>query len=207
MALIQERGVYDASSQDIAKAGSTERGIDMLKDAGLELISNTFVVVNYSEFVSNEAKAKIAYDLAVMIAEKTGKLLGPEAVTEGKKAAKAAYEKARQGYSVKTTAYLYQLVWNDSTEAVFYMDMWMDKTSIDPAKKELFDNSDIFKLKLLGHQNAFALVTGLGSNAENETMIIKNATLKSINSVYNKLQRKFEAFRTKTPLVLSLIHI
>lgn len=196
MALIQERGVYDASSQDIAKAGSMERGVDMLKDAGLELISNTFVVVNYSKFVSNEEAAKVVYDIAVARANKMGEL-GKSI----KDVADAVYEKARQGYSVWTTAYLYQLEWNDSIEAVFYMDMWMDKTSVDPAKKELFEKSDLFQLKLLGHQKASALITGMGANAENETMIIKNATLKSINSVYNKLQRKFEAFRTKTPLV------
>lgn len=196
MSLIQERGAYDASSQDIAKAGSTERGIDMLKDAGIELLGNTFVVVNYSKFVSNEEAAKIAYDIAVSAANKMGALGEP-----AKEVAKKAYEKARQGYSVWTTAYLYQLDWNDSTEAVFYMDMWMDSTSVDPAKKELFESSDLFQLKLLGYQKASALITGLGANAENEQMIVKNATLKSINSVYNKLQRKFEAFRTKTPLV------
>jgi hypothetical protein len=43
----------------------------------------------------------------------------------------------------------------------------------------------------------------MGSNAETKDMIIKNATLKSINAVYNKLQKKFEPFRTKTPLVSS----
>ncbi|MDF1672393.1 MAG: hypothetical protein P1U41_02750 [Vicingaceae bacterium] len=196
MSLIQDRGAYDASSQDIAKAGSMERGVDMLKDAGIDLLGNTFVVVNYSKFVSNEEAAKVIYDIAVARANKMGEL-GKSI----KEVAKAAYEKAREGYSVWTTAYLYQLEWNDSTEAVFYMDMWMDSTSVDPAKKELFENSDLFQLKLLGYQKAKALVTGLGSNAENETMIVKNATLKSINSVYNKLQRKFEAFRTKTPLV------
>lgn len=196
MSLIQDRGAYDASSQDIAKAGSMERGVDMLKDAGIDLLGNTFVVVNYSKFVSNEEAAKVIYDIAVARANKMGEL-GKSI----KEVAKAAYEKAREGYSVWTTAYLYQLEWNDSTEAVFYMDMWMDSTNVDPAKKELFENSDLFQLKLLGYQKAKALVTGLGSNAENETMIVKNATLKSINSVYNKLQRKFEAFRTKTPLV------
>ncbi|MDT8412985.1 MAG: hypothetical protein RQ875_11010, partial [Vicingaceae bacterium] len=84
---------------------------------------------------------------------------------------------------------------------VFYMDMWMDSTSIDLTKKALFDTSDLFQLKLLGYEKTRALISGLGSNAESEEMIIENATLKSINSVYNKLQRKFEPFRTKTPLV------
>ena len=197
MSLIQERGAYDASAQAADMALSTERGLDMLKDAGIELISNTFVVVNYSKFVSNEETAKITYDIAKDAAAKL-----PEALQESAlEIAKKGYEKARHGYSIWTTAYLYQMEWNDSIEAVFYMDMWMDSTSVDPAKKVLFDNSDLFQLKLLGFEKTRALISGLGSNAESEEMIIENATLKSINSVYNKLQRKFEPFRTKTPLV------
>lgn len=197
MSLIQERGAYDASSQAADMALSTERGLDMLKDAGIELINNTFVVVNYSKFVSNEDAAKITYDIAK---DASGKLPGAlqEAALD---IAKKAYEKARQGYSIWTTAYLYQMEWNDSIEAVFYMDMWMDSTSIDSTKKVIFDTTDLFQLKLLGYEKTSALISGLGSNAESEEMIIKNATLKSINSVYNKLQRKFEPFRTKTPLV------
>ena len=197
MSLIQERGAYDASAQAADMALSTERGLDMLKDAGIELINNTFVVVNYSKFVSNEETAKIAYDIAK---DAAGKLPGALQET-ALEIAKNAYEKARQGYSIWTTAYLYQMQWNDSIEATFYMDMWMDSTSMDSTKKTMFDNSDLFQLKLLGYEKTRALISGLGSNAESEEMIIENATLKSINSVYNKLQRKFEPFRTKTPLV------
>ncbi len=44
----------------------------------------------------------------------------------------------------------------------------------------------------------------VGSQAEGvggiEEAIVQKATLKSIDAVYAKLQRKFEAFRTKTPL-------
>ena len=197
MSLIQERGAYDASAQAADMALSTERGLSTLKDAGIELINNTFVVVNYSKFVSNEETAKITYDIAKDAAGKLPAALQESAIELAKK----GYEKARQGYSIWTTAYLYQMEWNDSIEAVFYMDMWMDSTSVDSAKKELFDNSDLFQLKLLGYEKTRALISGLGSNAESEEMIIENATLKSINSVYNKLQRKFEPFRTKTPLI------
>jgi hypothetical protein len=197
MNLIGDRGSYDASAQDAAAAASTERGTSMLADAGEELIPNTFVVVNYSKFVSNEVAAKISYDIAVMSAQKLPAMAQKPALALAEK----LYEKARQGYSVWTTAYLYQLEWNDSVQAVFYQDMWMDTNSIDPARKELFDNTNLFQLKLLGYQKASALISGLGANADGEEMIIKNATIKSINAVYAKLQRKFEPFRTKTPLV------
>ncbi len=196
--LIAERGAYDASAQAAAVASSTERGNAMLEDAGEELIPATFVVVNYSKFVSNEDAAKVVKDIAYATAEKLG---GFRETAE--KAADAIYEKTRHGYSVWTTAYLYQLQWTDSIQAVFYQDMWMDGNSLDPIKKEMFDTTNLFGLTLLGFEKSSALISGLGNNAENEQMIIKNATIKSINSSYNKLQRKFEAFRTKSPLVSS----
>ena len=196
MSLIGERGVYDASAQDAAAANSTERGEAMLADAGEELIGNSFVVVHHTKFVSNEVAAKIIYDIAVASANKMGSL-----GEVGKKLAKKGYEKARKGYSVWTTAYLYQLQFTDSIAAVFYQNMWMDDSSIDPTKKEMFDKTDLFQLNLLGFQKAKALVTGLSKDSDSEEAIVKKATLKSIDAVYGKLQRKFEAFRTKTPMV------
>ena len=196
MSLIEERGMYDASAQDIAVASSTARGDAMLADAGEELLPNTFVVVNYSKFVSNEP-------IALAIKNSTYALAAtkPGAFKEiAEKAADVLYNKTKDGYSVWTTAYLYQINWNDSTSAVFYQNYWMDDSKIDPAKKEAFEKGDLFKLELLGFQKASILISGLGANAKDEDMIIKNATLKSIDAVYAKLQRKFEKFRTKTPL-------
>lgn len=195
MSLIEERGLYDASAQAISVASSSARGDAMLSDAGEELIPNTFVVVNYSKFVSNEVAAASVKATAYAVAASKGAFKEPL-----EKAADMLYEKTRHGYSVWTTAYLYQINWNDSTSAVFYQDYWNDDSKLDPAKKEAFDNSTLFNLELLGFQKASILISGLGKNADGETNIIKNATLKSIDAVYAKLQRKFEKFRTKTPL-------
>ena len=196
MNLIGERGMYDASAQDAAVANSTERGTAMLADAGEDLIGNSFIVVHHTKFVSNEVAAKVIYEIAVARANKMGKL--GESIKE---IATVVYEKARQGYSVKTTAYLYQLQFTDSIAAVFYQNMWMDDSSIDAAKKKMFDNTDLFQLKLLGFEKAKALVTGLSKDSQGEEAIVQKATIKSIDAVYGKLQRKFEAFRTKTPMV------
>ena len=198
MQLIQERGLYDASAQAQSIAANTERGKAMLADAGEDLIPNTFVVVSFSKFVSNEITALAAKETALALADKIAIQALKEVAVE---AAENAYEKARQGYSIWTTAYLYELNWNDSTSAVFYQNYWMDHNNIDSLKKIAFDTTSLFQLKLVGFQKASAFITGLGANAENEEMIIKNATLKSVDAVYAKLQRKFEKFRTKTPLI------
>ncbi len=199
MNLIGERGMYDASAQAAATAASTERGTSMLADAGEELIPNTFVVVNYSEFIENEPVAKGVRDAAYSTVKDQDKDAIGRLIVE--KAADKLYEKTKDGYIVLTTAYLYQLEWTDSMSAVFYQDLWMDTTSIDPTKKEAFDNTDLFHLKLLGYQKAKAFIAGVSKNATDINAIVETATLRSINSVYAKLQRKFEPFRTKTPLV------
>ena len=198
MSLISERGLYDASAQDISLASRTERGEAMLADAGEGLIGNTFVVVNYSKFVENEPIARAIRETAYAVVEDQSADSPIRMLAE--KGADRLYEKTKDGYSVWTTAYLYQLEWNDSIASVFYQDLWNDASAPNPARVEAFDNSDLFHLNLLGYQKAKSIITGLGSNAQNKEMIIKNATLKSINSVYNKLQKKFEPFRTKTPL-------
>jgi hypothetical protein len=197
MDLIGERGLYDASAQDAATANSTERGAAMLADAGEDLIGVTFVVVNYSKFVENEPIARAIRDAAYATVKESDDMVR----TLAEKAADKLYEKTKDGYSVWTTAYLYQLQWTDSIAAVFYQNLWNDPSAPDPTKKEAFDNSDLFQLKLLGFQKAKSLITGLGKNAEDKDMIIKNATIKSVDAVYAKLQKKFEQFRTKTPLI------
>ena len=194
--LIGERGMYDASAQDKATANSTERGEAMLADAGEDLIGNSFLVVNYSKFVENEPVARAVKETAYAAVAKSNELVK----AAGEKAADVLYNKTKDGYSVWTTAYLYQLQWTDSMSAVFYQDLWNDASAPDPARVEAFNNSELFELKLLGSQKAKSLITGMGKNAEDKNMIIKNATIKSIDAVYAKLQRKFEPFRTKTPL-------
>lgn len=45
MSLIQERGAYNASELDILRSKEAIRGMSILKDAGMELIPNTYVIL------------------------------------------------------------------------------------------------------------------------------------------------------------------
>ncbi len=58
--LIQERGQYNASDVDVAVALQTVRGVAALSDAGEELISQTFVLVNDITYVTAEQEAEVA---------------------------------------------------------------------------------------------------------------------------------------------------
>ncbi len=197
MALIGERGSYNATDMEANIAKGSARGTAALADAGIELIGNTFVVVSKFNFVSNEIAAAIVRDAALIAANK---LSVPALQTAAVKTANEVYEKAKEGYSVWTTSYLYKLVWNDSIEAVFYNDLWMDKSKIDPARKEAFDKSTLFQLEFVGDENASALVMFSAKEKRTEEQIVEVATIRSIDAVYAKLQKKYDVFKPKIPL-------
>lgn len=200
MNLIGERGSYDATEMAANIAKGSARGVSSLADAGEELIKNTFVVISSLNFVSNEIAAAITREAAKAAAYK---IKVPAAQAAALKSADAAYEKAKEGYSVWTTAYLYKLKWNDSIAAVFYNDLWMDKSNIDPKKKEAFDNTDIFELEFIGDEKASSLVLFSLKEKRTEDQIVEIATIRNIDAVYAKLQKKYDVFKTKTPLLTS----
>lgn len=195
MSLIHERGSYDASAMSVQLASGSIRGMGMLADAGEELIKNTFVVVNRMRFVKNEPIARAIRDVAYAAATQMNELAQTIAIT----AADVLYNSTKDGYSVWTVSYLYQLEWNDDIANDFYMNMWMDSTSIDSARKELFDTTSIFGLNYIGYEKSKSLVLlGLGKSKEE---IIQVATIRNIDRTYVKLQKSYDVFKTKTPIV------
>lgn len=119
--LVGERGAYSASEMEANIAKGSARGVSSLRDAGEELLKNTFVIVTKLKFVSNEVVASAAKVAALAAASK---IAVPPAKAAAIKAAEEAYNIAKEGYSVWTTAYLYQLKWNEEIEATFYNEMW-----------------------------------------------------------------------------------
>lgn len=214
MNLIGERGSYDASALDLNKAKGSVRGMASLADAGVELIGNTFVVATRFNYVSKKeiydaAQAALAATAAVAGGAAGGKLKGKVPgggvpnipITPEMQAAKdAAYKKATEGYIVQCTSYLFQLVWNDSVEAVFYNDLWMDASKIDPKRKQAFDDSKLFKLKYIGDGKALANVPLSLKKKRTEEELIAAATQNATDASIAKLQRDYEVFKTKMPL-------
>jgi len=198
MNLISERGSYDATQMAANIAKGSARGVSSLSDAGIELIGNTFIVVSKFNFVSNEVVAAGVREAAKVAATNLSVAALQQAAI---KAADAVYEKTKEGYSVWATAFLYKLTWNDSIEAVFYQDLWMDKTVLDPKKKEAFDKSDLFGLEFVGDEKASTLVTFSMGEKKTEDQIIEKATIRTVDAVYAKLQKKYDVFKPKVPLL------
>lgn len=198
MNLIGERGHYNASQMDAHIAAGTVRGLASLADAGEQLLQNTFVVVNKLHFISNEVTASVIRDIALKAAERIESEFG-RAMAEV--AANALYENSKEGYSVYAIAALYQLEWNDSVAAVFYNDYWMSEDNICKERKEKFDNTDLFKLNLIGGQTARGRVVFAAGRSQEE--VIETVTIRTIDNVFAKLQKEFDVFKPMVPLLTS----
>ena len=193
--LIAERGIFNASFLELKSAESSSDGIYLLNTAGLELIDNTFVN-NKFNYVANEPIARAIRDAARDAAKDTPALL----LDKVNKGIDATYEKTKEGYSIWATSYLYKLVWDEVTANTFYQDFYMEKNSLDPKKKLAFDNSDLFKLEFVGEESASGLVTFSLTEKRTEDQIIELSTIRIVDNVYAKLQKKYDVFKTKTPL-------
>ena len=199
MDLIANRGSYDASALDIAKAKASQRGLESVADAGEELIKNTFVLVNDYNYVSKEEVAKKVNGWLDKIGS-VASAAGMSGIADTASLTGAAVGVAGKGYVVKTTAYLYRLVWNEETAAIFYNDYWADDKTITPEKKQAFENSGIFKLELVGFDTSWADVQSSVFTKKTEEELIEKATIKAVDAVIVKLQKNHDEFKTKTPL-------
>ncbi|MGI6477847.1 MAG: hypothetical protein ACOX0M_00210 [Salinivirgaceae bacterium] len=197
MDLIHERGSYDASAMQVQLASGSVRGMAMLQDAGEELIKNTFVIINRMRFVKNEPIARAVRDIAYSVAEKRIKEEFLQSLA--KAAADGVYESTKDGYSVWTISFLFQLEWDDEIANNFYENMWMDKSNSSEERKYLFDNADIFNLKFVGYEKSKSLV--LFSAGKSKEEIIEVATIRNIDKTYAQLQKSYDVFKTKTPIV------
>jgi hypothetical protein len=195
MGLIGERGSWDATEMAANVAKKTTRGVASLADAGEELIGNTFVVVTRFKYVNKEEVAKATNNL-LSVADR----FGGSSLSAFTKVASTGVKVAAKGYVVQTTSYLYRLKWNDSVAAVFYQSYWIDEKSFDQKKKEAFDTTSLFSLDLIGTEKAWADVQSSIFSKRSEAELVRIATVNAIDAVIAKLQKKYDVFKTKTPL-------
>ncbi|HIN38683.1 MAG TPA: hypothetical protein EYM84_00250, partial [Flavobacteriales bacterium] len=200
--LIAERGQYDASKKatDVAKASA--KGSQMIDVAGLELIAKTFLVLNKMNYFKNEPVAlaiKVAADAAI---DANAEMAEP-AKNLAKKGIEKVYEKTKDGVTVITNSHLYQVHWDDTVRNAFN-ELWIDASwPEDPAEKEklraAFDNSDAFKMKYVGSAKAksISVLTIKGRTPED---MVRIATIRNVNNVFGKLQKKYEAFKPMVQL-------
>lgn len=200
MDLISERGFYNASDLDVKIAKNSERGTAMLADAGEELIKNTFVIVNDFKYTNKEEVAKKTKGLLSSISD-VAALSGANDVATASDAMGEGVELLGKGYVIKTDAHLYRLKWNDEIASIFYNEYWTEDGQIDEDKVKAFDTSNVFELEYIGTQMAWADLQSTKYTQKTDEDLITIATIKASDAVIAKLQREYEVFRTKTPLM------
>lgn len=197
MDTIAARGSYNASELDAKIARSTKRGLSILQDAGVELISNTFLVVSDFEYMTMEEYLSRMKKTTDALSSLGGKLGANAKVFSD---LNETVSQVTTGYVVTATTYLYQLEWNEEVEAIMYEQYWTEDGSVDAERVKAFDNSDIFHLKFIGKEIDKALVPQWKAANKSEEVMIGIATKRALDASIAKLQKKYEEFRIKTPM-------
>lgn len=183
-----ERGMYDADLFDVQEAASSHRGLVGLGDAGNEMVGNSFVVVSRYRYLS---KDELLEEISAT-AGAVGSLFGDLGASVAGVSSMAVGASLGAGYYVRITSFLYQLAWDDDIANQLF-DMWDDM--------EQYHSSDMFGMKYIGHESAFANVkAGIFTNKE-EDELIQIATINATDAVLAKLEKKYDVFKTKTPIL------
>lgn len=200
MELVKERGLYNASEFDKELAKRTKRGLAMLQDAGEDLIGNTYLLVNEVRYIDKNARAQ-KWGLALAV---IGSVAG--VATGNSDYAKMGQDYGNivatlKGFSVKIHTRLYQLVWNDEIANQFYTLYYSGKK--DDLKKSAFEKDrGKFEMKYIGEvESSGAKTSFLGIKEEEPLVMIRKACQRAIDENVADLQKKYEQFRIKAPIL------
>ena len=181
MNLIGERGLYDASLFDVQSASQTVKNEKLLKDAGKQLIANSFVTLSSIDFFANEPAARAIYDAAM-------KEAAGNAVAE--LAAKKIYDKTKDGYTVLAETFLYQLDWSDESLQRLYSG-WANPS-------EALEQGN-FSLTLVNSQRTLSTVLLAGERSMDD--VLKEALYRNIDNSFSKLQKQNDVFMPSVPVI------
>ena len=187
--LLKERGLYNAKDGDVmvANASSTK---NRLSDQGERMISRSFIVV-------------MDYDWVRSVPE----ILNG---SDDKSRSMASFYRGKNGFAGQGKAYIFQLIWNDSIQAVFYSGFWASQTddpSVIAAKNKAFNDARFDVRYLLS-----VTADGDGTQPNPETFLGKFSVQKtrdelfqkmvysSIDYAVDKIEKKMEDFRVKVPI-------
>ena len=199
MELVKERGLYNATEFDKQLASRSARGMAMLQDAGEDLIGNTFVLVNDIRYVDKNKGAKTVGSILKVFGSIAAAYTGSniDDLTDNI----GDMVETIKGFKVKINTFLYKLEWSDDIATKFYQDQY--GAVPDPTKKANFDAArGNYKLKYVGKVESSGGTTSfLGINEDQPVVMVRKACQRAIDENVVDLQRNYEEFRTKSPLV------
>ncbi len=199
MELIKERGAYNASELEKLRAKESVRGMAILKDAGMDLIPNTylaFVRLKYTSAEEHYNQTADRWDKVGLTAKtEDGKNVNPLSLISGLKR-KSAEKQA--GYYVDATIYLFKLNWDEVIEEEFIRKYW------ETSNIESFISNADYKLEYIDCQTSQSRIkanTGINTKDENSLRLISAATYRAIDNGLAKLQKKYSNFAVMAPVI------
>ena len=198
--VIAKRGKYSVSDLEADRTKGTVN--PKIQDIGAELIKNSFTTFTAFEFIENEPAARFLLEIAK--AEIAKGLAGKPQILidQSNKAAQAIYEKTKEGYSLWSKTWLYQLKWNDTIMMDFYVNLFNDNKA--------FDASNLFQMNFVGVQYNMSLVTFKLGETRTQDQIIDLALVRNMDNAFAKLQKKNDVFKplvrvaTSTPITAQI---
>ena len=199
MELVKERGLYNATEFDKQLAARSARGVALLQDAGEDLIGNTFVIVNDIRYVDKNKGAKTAGGILKVLGKVAATVTGVniDDITDNI----GDMVETIKGFRVKINTFLYKLEWNDEQAALFYQEQYASQP--DPEKWKKFEEArSSYKLKYVGKVESSGGTTSfMGINEDEPVVMVRKACQRAIDENVVDLQRNYEEFRTRTPLL------
>lgn len=198
--LVKERGLYNASELDKAVASKSQRGNALLEDAGEDLIGNTFLIVNDIRYIDRSKGSGVWGGIMKGLGTAAAIYTGETSYMDLGFSTGNLIE-TYKGFKVNIDTYLYQLVWDEETATKFYRDYYT--ASVDKEKVNAFNkNRKMFKLKYIGSQHSDGSNTSfLGINLDEPQQMVRKACQRAIDENIASLQKNFEQFKIKTPLI------
>lgn len=198
--LVKERGLYNASELDKALAAKSQRGNALLEDAGEDLIGNTFLIVNDIRYI-DRSKGSGVWGAVMKAAGAVTSIVTNDVSYLDLGFSTGNLVETYKGFKVNIDTYLYQLVWDEETATKFYTDYYT--ATEDKERVNAFNNNrKMFKLKYVGSQHSDGSNTSfLGINLDEPQQMVRKACQRAIDENIANLQKNFEQFKVKTPLI------
>ena len=198
MDLIQKRGYDNVSNLDRRLAALSVRKEALLMDAGEELIGSTFILINDIRYLDKSSASGIAGGIVNATVNVYNATQGDYSFDSNDL---GDMIKTLKGFNVKIDTYLYQLVWDELAEGLFYNSVYTEKT--DEVKKTNFEKlRGDFSLVYIGKQESSGKTCSfLGISEDEPELMVLKACQRAFDENVANLQKNFEVFKIKSPLL------
>lgn len=189
MELIKERGFYNATQSQKNIARASIRGFALLEDAGENLISKTYLLVNDISYKSKGSGNWLVKSLAsAYFGDVEGLQKSMESIG---------------GFRVDIKSYLFRLKWDEDIAQTFYSEYYTEKGSIDESKVKAFSGErNLFQMEYIGKTESMSSETNFRAVKDPKDLLVKVCT-QTIDQNIAQLQHQYADFRIKAPLISS----